>query len=140
MALDKEQPSAAYEMRGAVDWLRDCADLAGVDAAALEALAPTAVHFSLPAGHLLFESGASPDGVYLVASADILLKPPLADVELLNRQAFDRTFQAGYDYARSALEDLPATSRLMPAPAAAVGSTSLADELQRRLAARLEAG
>jgi NTE family protein len=76
MALEEEQPSAAHEVRRAIDWLRDCADLAGVDAAALEALAAAAVHFSLPAGNLLFESGATPDGVYLVASGRLGVKTP----------------------------------------------------------------
>jgi len=76
MALDEEQPNAAHEMRRAIDWLRDCADLAGVDDATLEALAAAAVHFSLPAGNLLFESGASPDGVYLVASGRLGVKTP----------------------------------------------------------------
>jgi NTE family protein len=74
MALDEEQAYAAHEMRSAIDWLRDCADLAGVDAAALESLAAAAVHFSLPAGSILFESGASPDGVYLVASGRLGVK------------------------------------------------------------------
>jgi len=68
MALDEEQSSAAHEMRRAIDCLRDCADLAEVDPATLEALAAGAVHFSLPAGSLLFESGSPPDGVYLVAN------------------------------------------------------------------------
>jgi NTE family protein len=68
MALDEEQSGPAHEMRRAVDCLRDCADLAEVDPATLEALADGAVHFSLPAGSLLFESGSTPDGVYLVAS------------------------------------------------------------------------
>ena len=68
MALDEEQSSAAHEMRRAIDCLFDCADLAEVDPATLEALAAGAVHFSLPAGSLLFEAGSEPDGVYLVAS------------------------------------------------------------------------
>ena len=68
MALDEEQSSASHELRRAIDCLRDCADLAGVDAASLEVLAAGAVHFSLPAGSVLFESGSTPDGVYLVAS------------------------------------------------------------------------
>ena len=68
MALDEEQSSASHELRRAIDCLRDCADLAEVDAASLEVLAAGAVHFSLPAGSLLFESGSTPDGVYLVAS------------------------------------------------------------------------
>jgi NTE family protein len=74
MALDEEQSSAAHEMRRAIDCLRDCADLAEVDPATLEALAAGAVHFSLPAGSLLFESGSTPDGVYLVANGRLGVK------------------------------------------------------------------
>jgi NTE family protein len=47
---------------------KSSADLEGVDPTALETLAAGAVHFSLPAGDLLFESGSTPDGVYLLAS------------------------------------------------------------------------
>jgi len=61
-------------MHRAIDWLRQCADLAGVDPHALEALALGAVHFSLPAGHLLFEAGSDPDGVYLLASGRLGVK------------------------------------------------------------------
>jgi NTE family protein len=74
MALDEDQSSAAHEMHRAGDWLRDCADLDGVDSVALEALAACAVHFSLPAGHLLFEAGSNPDGVYLLASGRLGVK------------------------------------------------------------------
>ena len=76
MALDEEQSGAAHDMRRAIDCLRDCADLAEVDTATLEALADGAVHFSLPAGNLLFESGSTPDGVYLVASGRLGVKTP----------------------------------------------------------------
>ena len=76
MALDEEQSSAAHEMRRAIDCLRDCADLADVDPATLEALAAGAVHFSLPAGSLLFDSGSTPDGVYLLASGRLGVKTP----------------------------------------------------------------
>jgi NTE family protein len=68
MALEEEQSSAAQELRRAIDCLKSSADLEGVDPTALETLAAGAVHFSLPAGDLLFESGSAPDGVYLVAS------------------------------------------------------------------------
>jgi len=44
--------------------------------------------------------------------ADVLLKPPLGNVDLLNWRAFDRAIQAGYDYARAQLEALPAIPRL----------------------------
>src|SRR5277367_6015261 len=74
MALDEERSGAAHEMRRAIDCLRDCADLAHVDAATLDALAAGAVHFSLPAGSSLFESGSAPDGVYLVASGRLGVK------------------------------------------------------------------
>src|SRR5260370_38190887 len=76
MALDEEQSSAAHEMRRAIDCLRDCADLAEVDTASLEALAAGAVHFSLPAGSLLFESGSTPDGGYLVANGRLGVRTP----------------------------------------------------------------
>jgi NTE family protein len=65
MALDDE-----------LDWLDDCADLAGVDKPALQALAAAGIRFSLPAGALLFESGAHPDGVYLLASGRLGVKTP----------------------------------------------------------------
>src|ERR1700688_97889 len=76
MALDEDQSSAAHDMRRAIDCLRDCADLALVDSATLEALAAGAVHFSLPAGSSLFESGSTPEGVYLVASCRLGVKTP----------------------------------------------------------------
>src|SRR5580704_15775738 len=77
MALDEEQSSATHEMPRAIDWLRDCADLAGVDAFSLESLAVAALHISLPAGYLLFEAGSDPDGVYLLASGRLGVKTPL---------------------------------------------------------------
>src|ERR1700677_4065431 len=64
-------------MPQAIDWLRDCADLAGVDSLSLESLAAGAVHFSLPAGYLLFEAGSDPNGVYLLASGRLGVKTPL---------------------------------------------------------------
>jgi predicted acylesterase/phospholipase RssA len=65
--------------------------------------------------------------------ADVLLKPPLGNVDLLNWRAFDRVIQAGYDYARATLDALPAIPRL-PAPADPASRNSLAEELARRLA------
>jgi NTE family protein len=76
MAPNDEQSSAEHEMRRAIDCLRDCADLAAADPATLEALAAGAVHFALPAGSLLFESGSTPDGVYLVANGRLGVKTP----------------------------------------------------------------
>jgi NTE family protein len=69
--------------------------------------------------------------------ADVLLKPPLANVDLLNWRAFDRAIQAGYDYARAALETLPAIPRLTPAVPERTARNSLAAELERRLAATI---
>jgi NTE family protein len=74
MALEEEQPSLAQEPGRAADWIDDCSDLAGIDAPALAALAAAGVRFSLPAGALLFEAGASPDGVYLLASGRLGVK------------------------------------------------------------------
>jgi len=66
------------------------------------------------------------------ALADVLLKPPLANVDLLNWRAFDRAIQAGYDYARVELETLPAIPRL-PEATARTSRNSLTVELERRL-------
>jgi NTE family protein len=64
--------------------------------------------------------------------ADVLLKPPLANVDLLNWRAFDRAIEAGYDHAKAALETLPAIPRL-PAANPRAPRNSLAAELERRL-------
>jgi NTE family protein len=72
--------------------------------------------------------------------ADVLLKPPLANVDLLNWHAFDRAIEAGYEYARRALESLPAVPRLAPAAGDRTSRSSLVAELERRLAASIEAG
>jgi len=42
---------------------------------------------------------------------DLLLQPPLADVDLLNRRAFDRAIEAGYRHARERLAALDAAAR-----------------------------
>ncbi len=68
MALEEEPADSRRELRRAIDCLEGSADLKGVPAAALRALAAGAVQFSLPAGSVLFESGSTPDGVYLLAS------------------------------------------------------------------------
>ena len=67
--------------------------------------------------------------------ADVLLKPPLANVDLLNWQAFDRAIQAGYDYARLTLEGLPDVPRLTPVTNDRPARSSLIAELERRMAA-----
>jgi NTE family protein len=74
MALEEEQSSVVQEMRPAIDCLRNCADLAGVDAATLDELAAGAEHFSLPAGRHLFEMGSLSDGVYLLISGRLAVR------------------------------------------------------------------
>jgi NTE family protein len=71
--------------------------------------------------------------------ADVLLKPPLGNVDLLNWRAFDRAIQAGYDYARAALDALPAIPRL-PADAGPTPRNSLVAEMERRLADLVKTG
>src|SRR6202453_5237766 len=68
MALEEEPSGAPQELRRAIDCLARSVDLEAVPNTALEALAAGAVHFSLPAGDVLFESGSTPEGVYLLAS------------------------------------------------------------------------
>ena len=71
--------------------------------------------------------------------ADVLLKPPLPNIDLLNWQAFDRAIQAGYDYARVALDELPAIPRLTTPPRPGVRINSAALELERKIAASIAA-
>ena len=66
MALEEEPSSAVQEVRPALDCLRECADLAGVDPHCLAILAAAAVQFSLSAGSPLFDLGSLCDGVYLL--------------------------------------------------------------------------
>jgi NTE family protein len=71
--------------------------------------------------------------------ADVLLKPSLTGIDLLEWRAFDRAIEAGYEHTVRALKDLPSLPRLAPAPKEPA-PTSLASELERRLAARALAG
>jgi predicted acylesterase/phospholipase RssA len=72
--------------------------------------------------------------------ADVLMKPPLANIDLLNWQAFDRAIQAGYTYARIALAELPHIPRVIPPVAGSAKANSAATELERRIAATIAAG
>jgi NTE family protein len=72
--------------------------------------------------------------------ADVLMKPPLANVDLLNWQAFDRAIQAGYDYARRALDELPNIPRIIPPTVARTKANSAVAELEKRIAASIAAG
>ncbi len=67
------------------------------------------------------------------ALADVLLKPPLVNVDLLNWQAFDRAIEAGYTYARHVLDEHPSLPRLAAAVAQNHDVSSLAAELEKRV-------
>ena len=41
---------------------------------------------------------------------DLLLQPPLAEIDMLNWKAFEKAIEAGYEYAARRLESLPAES------------------------------
>jgi NTE family protein len=68
--------------------------------------------------------------------ADVMLKPPLPNIDLLNWRAFDRAIEAGYDYACRALEALPNVPRLAAEPSSKPVVSSLAIELERRVTAK----
>src|ERR1700690_1642886 len=76
MALEDERSVTAYELRGTLACLTGCAALADVDTATLATLALEAIHFCLPAGDVLFESGTDPDGIYLVTSGRLGVQDP----------------------------------------------------------------
>src|SRR3984885_8875403 len=87
MALEEEQSNATREMPQAIDWLRDCADLAGVDPLSLESLAAGAVHFSLPVGEAgwLLETPRSATVVALRDSELLLI--PNAEMERVSARS-----------------------------------------------------
>jgi len=74
MSLDEEPSNPTLESRLAIECLRACPALADIDAESLERLAAAAVHFSLPAGYTLCESGTTSDGIYLVTAGRIGVK------------------------------------------------------------------
>ncbi len=43
---------------------------------------------------------------------DLLLQPPLAQIDMLNWKAFEKAIDAGYEYAARRLESLPAESAI----------------------------
>src|ERR1700721_154398 len=144
MALDEEQSNATCEMPQAIDWLRDCADLAGVDLLSLESLAAGAVHFSLPAGYLLFEAGSDPNGVYLLASGRLGVKTPLKPGLTAEIERGELVRQAGWllETPRSATVVALRDSELLLIPNAemervAARSTHLSLALARLCARRL---
>ena len=76
MALDEEKAFAETAQRSPIDHLRECPFLDRVDADAVQSLAAAAVHFSLPAGQLLFDAGTSADGLYIVAGGRLGVQNP----------------------------------------------------------------
>jgi NTE family protein len=68
--------------------------------------------------------------------ADLLLKPTLANIDLLNWKAFDRAIATGYEYACRALERADALPHLAREVRAAPAGNSLIQELERRLQGR----
>ena len=65
--------------------------------------------------------------------ADLLLKPTLTNIDLLNWQAFDRAIDLGYSYARVALEQADSVPRVRETETAKPRVNSLNTELARRL-------
>ncbi|HUA24841.1 MAG TPA: patatin-like phospholipase family protein [Steroidobacteraceae bacterium] len=47
------------------------------------------------------------------AQSDLIFQPPLAEIDMLDWDAFDKAIQVGYDYAIRKLEELPADSPLL---------------------------
>jgi NTE family protein len=144
MALEEEKSGATHEMQRAIDWLRDCADLAGVDPVSLESLAAGAVHFSLPAGHLLFDAGANPDGVYLLTSGRLGVKTQLKSGLTAEIERGELVGEAGWllDTPRSATVVALRDSELLLIPNAeldriAARSTHFSLALARLCARRL---
>jgi len=64
--------------------------------------------------------------------ADVLLKPPLVNVDLLNWQAFDRAIEAGYAYAARVLDEHTALPRLAAPAVQNRDVSSLEAELEKR--------
>jgi len=66
--------------------------------------------------------------------ADLMLKPALDDIDLLNWQAFDRSIELGYEHTCKALEGLDRLPRLRAVRAA---SAPAANALIARIEARM---
>ena len=85
--------------------------------------------------------GGAAGGAAQRALADVILKPALDDVDLLNWQAFERVVAAGYDRTRTALGSLPQLPRAAAARGARpAGASFLNEEIARRLGGRTAAG
>ena len=65
--------------------------------------------------------------------ADTILKPRLDGIDLLNWHAFEHAIEAGYEYARQRLAELPGIPRLTPGAVQPAGRTSsLLAAIERR--------
>jgi NTE family protein len=144
MALDEDQPSAGRDVRPVIDRLRDCADLAGVDAPTFQALADCAVQFSLPAGNLLFAQGSAADGVYLLISGRLGVKLDGGSRWVAEIERGELVGETGWllHEARTASVIALRDSEIIQIPnagmaAATGGSTSLSMALARLAARRL---
>ncbi len=131
-------------MRPARECLRDCPDLAGVDERSLEQLAAVAVQFSLPAGNLLFESGAPSEGIFLLVSGRLAVKITGIPQRVAEIEGGQLVGEAGWllNEPRGASLVALRDSELMfianpGLDAAAAGSPSLALALARLSARRL---
>jgi len=62
---------------------------------------------------------------------DLLLQPPLAQIDMLNWNGFDRAIAAGYEYAVRRLEALPPDSALRSSAVLAESQPSAAERLQK---------
>jgi NTE family protein len=67
--------------------------------------------------------------------ADVLLKPALDNVDLLDWHAFDRAIEVGYEHARELIQEIPDIPRLPPVVVGDPRVSSLTRELERRIAA-----
>jgi NTE family protein len=76
MALDEEKAHSDSAQRSPLDHLRECSFLDRVDDQAVQSLAAAAVHFSLPAGQVLFDVGSKADGLYVVAGGRLGVQDP----------------------------------------------------------------
>ena len=72
--------------------------------------------------------------------ADVLLKPPLINIDLLNWHAFDRAIEAGYDYARLVLDGLGGIPRIALPQVVPRTPNFAVLEMEKRLAANFAAG
>jgi hypothetical protein len=67
--------------------------------------------------------------------ADVLLKPALDNVDLLDWRAFDRAIQVGYEHACELIGEIPDIPRLTAVGGGSPRVSSLTRELERRIAA-----